>query len=907
MSHNATPRLRAVLLTGLFLLLYTTIVSAQQRVQGTVLDKDTGEPLVGAAVAIPGTTTGTVTDIDGNFTLNVEALPVELQVSYLGYVSQSVSARTSMVGRVLLPSDSKTLDDVVVTQSIAVDRKTPVALSSIDPVIIDEKLGNQEFPEVLKSTPGVYATKAGGGFGDSKINMRGFQAANVAVMVNGIPMNDMGWGGVYWSNWAGLSDVTRSMQTQRGLGASKVSSPSVGGSINIVTKGLEAKQGGTVSIAFGNDGYKKIVASFSTGMNDKGWAVTGLLAKNWGSYQPQGTEYDAYNWFVNIAKRLNDRHQISLTAFGAPQWHNQRSNYDGLTIVGWQKVKDYMKSGSEYNYNPTFGYGKGGERKNANYNKYHKPQIALNHQFQISSTQSLSSVVYCSLGRGFGNKGLGSNSTYANKWYGASNGTLNMDFRKADGTFAYDEIQELNEQSDHGSDMAMSVSTNDHTWIGLLSSYNNEINDNFTVSGGVDFRYYKGVHTNKLTDLYNGDYFVDYYRKNVKASLNSAAADPEFAGQKLHTGDVVYRDYDGYTVQVGLFAQVEYTVRNINVFVAGSVSNTDYWRYDRFYYDKDHAKSDKVNFWGGTIKGGANFNLGAYNNVFFNAGFISRAPFFSGGAFLSSTVSNETNPDAVNEKIASVEVGYGFKNPIFKANLNLYYTKWMNKTNSKRGDLTLKDGTADTWYFNLEGLDARHMGIEVEAKVMPTKWFEASAMFSIGNWVWDCNPVGYFYNSAGEPIKGSTGELASGSKADDHARMELKLDKVKVGGSAQTTAAVGIKFVPMKGLRVGGDWNLFARNYADWSFSSSDITFNGVKEYESPWRIPSGNTIDLSAGYSLKILDKVGVAFSGKVNNLLGAEYICDAVDGADHDWKTAYRVFYGFGRSYSVGMKVTF
>ena len=62
-------------------------------------------------------------------------------------------------------------------------------------------------------------------------------------MVNGVPVNDMEWGGVYWSNWAGLAVVTRTMQTQRGLGASKVSSPSVGGSINIITKAHEAKKG----------------------------------------------------------------------------------------------------------------------------------------------------------------------------------------------------------------------------------------------------------------------------------------------------------------------------------------------------------------------------------------------------------------------------------------------------------------------------------------------------------------------------------------------------------------------------------------------------------------------------------------------------------------------------------------
>lgn len=128
------------------------------------------------------------------------------------------------------------------------------------------KLGNQEFPEVLKTTPGVWATKDGGGYGDSKINMRGFQAANVAVMINGVPVNDMEWGGVYWSNWAGLSDVTSSMQTQRGLGASIVSTPSVGGTINIITKSLDAKKGGSVWYGMGNDGLHQEGVSFSTGL-----------------------------------------------------------------------------------------------------------------------------------------------------------------------------------------------------------------------------------------------------------------------------------------------------------------------------------------------------------------------------------------------------------------------------------------------------------------------------------------------------------------------------------------------------------------------------------------------------------------------------------------------------------------
>ena len=60
------------------------------------------------------------------------------------------------------------------------------------------------------------------------------------------------------------------------------------------------------------------------------------------------------------------------------------------------------------------------------------------------------------------------------------------------------------------------------------------------------------------------------------------------------------------------------------------------------------------------LKGGLNYNLTENHNLFANVGYISRAPFFSGGAFLQSTTSNLTNPDAVNEKVFSAELGLWF-------------------------------------------------------------------------------------------------------------------------------------------------------------------------------------------------------------------------------------------------------
>mgnify|MGYP000759473918 FL=1 len=668
-------------MTAALILFGVSAAVAQSAVTGKIVD-ETGAPLIGASVTVPGTSQGVSTDVDGNFTLKTDAK--EIEISYVGYVptKKPVTGPNARLGIIQMEPDAVALQDVIVMQSVAVQRKTPVAVSTVNAEEISYKLGGQEFPEILKSTPGVYVTKDGGGFGDSKINMRGFQAANVAVMVNGVPVNDMEWGGVYWSNWAGLSDVTRSMQTQRGLGASKISSPSVGGSVNIVTNGIEAKQGGTFSFGVGNDGLYSLSFSLSTGLTKSGWALSVLGAKRWGDGYIQGTNFEGYNWFVNISKRINDRHQLSLTAFGAPQKHAQRHALDdGLKIEEWQKAKNFMGEKDMYRYNAEYGFDKNGRQRYSHFNEYHKPQISLNHQWQIDYKSSLSTALYMSIGRGSGYSGQGRTSADRNMWKGTNYGVLNTTFRNPDGTFAYDKIQEMNAASPDGSRMIMSKSNNNHMWYGLLSTYTNQISKSLELSAGIDVRYYIGEHNNEIIDLYDGKYFIDdSSRANVKPEQNAAAADPNWVYEKLQVGDKVYRDYDGHVHQEGVFAQLEWTKKNLNAFVSGSVSNTGYWRYDRFYYDAAHAESEHVNFIGYTVKGGANYNINEKHNVFANLGYISRAPFFSGGAFLQSTTSNVKNPDPLNEKVFSAEIGYGFRSGILSVNLNGYYTLWMDKS-----------------------------------------------------------------------------------------------------------------------------------------------------------------------------------------------------------------------------------
>jgi len=333
-----------LLLVALFFA--TATVFGQTKLTGTVVD-ETNEPLPSASVVVKGTTNGTSTDFDGKFTLSSNASSGVVIISFVGYKNKEVTFSSSKtnLGTIKLEEDGSILDEIIVTAtSFAIDRKTPVAVSTLRAADIERKLGTQEFPEILKSTPGVYATKTGGGFGDSRITLRGFNSENVAVMINGVPVNDMENGRVYWSNWAGLSDVTSAMQVQRGLGASKVAVPSIGGTINILSKTTDVTKGGSISMTHGNDGYQKIGATVSTGLMDNGFAATIALSKVSGEGYVDGAQFSGYNYFVNFSKQLNDSHKLSFTAFGAPQRHGQRQNRS--------TIETYRNAESGIKFNP---------------------------------------------------------------------------------------------------------------------------------------------------------------------------------------------------------------------------------------------------------------------------------------------------------------------------------------------------------------------------------------------------------------------------------------------------------------------------------------------------------------------------------------------------------------------------
>jgi iron complex outermembrane recepter protein len=860
----------------------TVFSYAQTTLKGKIIDSKTTEPVIGATIVIDGSATGTTSSLDGDFTLKTnESGDKKIKVTFLGYSPKEMDVQLKGdvldLGNIKLENGAIGLNEVNIIASMAIDRKTPVAVSSISRNYIEDKLGNQEFPQILKQTPGIYATNQGGAFGDSRVNVRGFDTRNTAVMINGVPVNDMENGTVYWSNWAGLSDVSRSIQVQRGLGASKLAVPSVGGTINIVTNTTDAEKGGSVSTTVGNDNMIKYGFMLSTGLNKNNWASTISLSKNTGNGYADATQYEAYSYFLNLSKKINEKHTIAFTVFGAPQWHNQRS-YE-IAVSQFEKYNSIR-------YNDQWGY-KNGQQFNVKKNYFHKPQAILNHFWNINENTSLNTAIYASIGNG-----------------GGTGAATTITDRTNDGLLNIDKVVSANAANGLlGSSNIIKSSRNDHLWYGIISTIQHTMG-HLNLSAGIDARGYRGKHYQTVDDLMGGQFYID---KNTTSS-----GDVNNPNKVAGLGDKVGYHNDGIVRWYGGFVQAEYTLSDkLTVTAVGSLSNKWYQRVDYNRYFSDDMKTKLANdpslqqqytttltksvydqawsssrnsqvadIFGYNVRGGANYNLTATQNVFFNTGYIERQPDFN--AVYPNNL-NLKNGKVKNEKIFGAEVGYGFRSPYLTANINLYNTAWNNKT-----IVISQTSNGVTYYANLSGVDALHKGIELDFTAKPFEKLKLNGSISLEDNRWkDVKDSAKIYDENQNPIG---------------TPFKLYLKDVHVGNSAQTILAFGADYNLMKGLWMGVNYNYFDRLYGNF------VPENRKTNIGDAWKMPSYGLVDMNMKYDFNI-GATNATLRLNAYNILNTRYFSEGTD-ADMSQPGAKMnavVWYGLGTTWSVGLTVRF
>ena len=175
---------------------HSTMQQKQRTIKGTVSD-EYGEPLIGVSVLVQGTTTGTITDIDGNYTLEILNDEAVLEFSYIGYQKISLRVAGASSFNIIMKEDAQQLNEVVVT-AMGIERKEKSLTYATQQVKGDElmKVQDANFVNALSGkASGVTITpSAGGAGGASKILLRGNKSIlgnnSPLIVIDGVPMTN---------------------------------------------------------------------------------------------------------------------------------------------------------------------------------------------------------------------------------------------------------------------------------------------------------------------------------------------------------------------------------------------------------------------------------------------------------------------------------------------------------------------------------------------------------------------------------------------------------------------------------------------------------------------------------------------------------------------------------------------
>lgn len=941
---------KSKLYLSLLALILPMALMAQATITGSVTSDD-GAALAGANVVVEGTSLGAAADAGGSYNINgVPAGNFTVTASFVGYESSSSSVSVPASGSVTvnfsLSSGAIELSGLEVLASRAT-RNTPVAYTNVVKEEMEFRLGSQDIPMILNTTPSVYATQQGGGAGDARINVRGFNQRNVAVMINGVPQNDMENGWVYWSNWDGVGDATSSIQMQRGLSAVNLATPSIGGTMNIITDPTALSRGGRFKTEVGDGSFLKATFNYNTGLINDNMAFSTTIVRKVGDGVIDKTWTDAWAYYFGASYQMSDANRFELYAIGAPQRHGQNlykqnlgaydadfaasiEGYDAVAVSDTGQFLDHGEAGGvgfgrtfNQNWAPINASYEGQQywymygantvaRHDPNFlnereNFFHKPLVNLNHYLTLSDNMRLSTILYWSGGSGGGTGTYGKIPTmdadgnlgdddykfYYGRGPWVRDWNTLIDYNSGDEDTVYVDKTALARTHGAGNNQSVGIlrnSINRQNTYGVISKLNFDMSDALKLQFGIDFRTAGIEHAREVRDLMGGDYYVDF-------------ADDNFAaGKEVGLGDIIAYHNETTVDWLGFFGQGNYTSGAISAYGMVGMSTIAYTYQDHFTVADEVIEADAIS--ATQFKGGAMFDINDDMSVFANFGIVEKPPIMDNVIYFDGTVAS----DPANEKFQSLEAGVNYSAGNMAVKASYYMTDWIDR-NMTKAVSSGQGSSGDTDVIFLSGVNQNHSGIEVEASAQLMSMLRIDAAVSIGDWQFTGDASGDYQEDEFDENGNVTGQTTT--------PYDYALDGLYVGDMPQTAYVVGITLTPIPGLRAQVLYNMYENNYSDWGpddreYDSTDP--EDVPDTEQVWKAPGYSKMDIHISYDLPEIAGLQLQAFAHLFNATDEVYVQDAVDnsqynsygGTSHDADNA-EVFLGAPRYFNAGLTVSF
>ena len=865
-----------ILLLGMFMI--TTAFAQQTIIKGSVKDAATNQPIPDVTITIENTSFSTKTNANGefSFTRNIPLGEQVLNVSKAGYIT----ARYPIV-----VNEGSTVD--ISDMSLKIDVSDSVDLFTItlsDDELNDDFSGADNISGLLQSSRDVFLRTAAFEFGQSFFRVRGLDSENGTVLINGIEMNKMFNGRPQWSNWGGMNDVLRNQEFTNGIPPSAYNFGGVLGTTNINVRASQYRKGGRITYSSSNRSYtNRLMASYSSGVVEGGWAYSLSIGRRWGDEGFQdGTFYDANSFFASVEKQLGDNHSLNLTGIYAP-------NRRGKSSPNTQEIYD-LKG---IKYNEFWGW-QDDEKRNSRVRRTEEPIIMLNHYWDINDRTTLNTNFALQFGE-LGNSRLdfpgGANPSpgYYQKlpsyWLADNDGP---DYTNAylyeqefinNGQINWNDIYDANLTNNAAGSYAAYIlfeDRSDDTQFTANTILNTEINDNVTLIGSLNYRSLKSENFAEITDMLGST--TGYL--NVDA-FDGYQFDLQNPDQVVGEGDKFRYNFNLHADVLSAHAQALFKYKKIDFYVAGSFTNTQYQREGLYQHeafpDNSLGNGRKLKFNGLGAKAGFTYKLTGKHLFDVNAAYIAKAPSlrntFSNSRENHNVVGDISGIDITEEKISSFDASYIFRSPIVKARLTGYYTTSQdaNEISFFFADGIGGDNTAFVQEI-LQGVDKKYFGGELGIEAQVTTTIKLKGAASVGQFTYDNNPN----------LLLTSDDLDNGFENFG----EANLKDYKLAGGPQRAFSVGFEYRDPEYWWFGATANMFSNTYLDISplirtrnfYTDSDgLPFNDydpdlARELLKQEEFDDYLTVNAIGGKSWKIGDYF-VGFFASINNILDKEY----------------------------------
>ena len=708
------------------------------------------------------------------------------------------------------------------TTAVANAPQLPVFTLTTDD--LDGALGNQDISGILQSSRDVFTAVAGFNFGQARFRIRGYDSENTLISINGVLVNDLETGYASWSNWGGLNDVTRWSQVRTGIGASRVNFGGIGGATDMNIQASALRKGVRATYASANRAYRnRVMVTGSTGMMANGWAFSFSGSRRWADEgYVEGTSFNAYSYFLAAEKRINDKHTISFSGFGAPIVQGRQ----GIAVQ-----ETYDLTGSSY-YNPNWGW-QDGKKRNAKMSFDHKPMLMLTHTFRTSEKAKLMTSAYYTFGRD-GLSGMNwfdakdprpDYYRYLPSYYNEQDHDLYPGRVQAWANdpntrqINWDQLYFANSKNLYSVENANGVAGNtitgarskyiieelraDPARYGVNSVWDKELENNVHVTVGASFHKQRTHYFKTVEDLLGGDFWVDIDQFADRDFNDSTISQNDLStpNKVVREGDEFGWDYELHTRYANAFAQVEKKWQKLEGYVGLDLSQTSFWRVGnvrngRFPTTSEGA-SEKQNFTGAGVKTGAIYKITGRHFLSANAAYIVRPP-STNVSYLSPRVRPAVIPGLQAESVVTTDLSYVVRFPRVKGRATAYYSRLMNQAWNRS---YYHDVFQTIVNYAMTGVDQEHKGVELGVEANLTSTWALTLVYAGGQYTYASRPTA----------------IVTRNNSDEIFAQDRKIywEGYRVGGMPQSAASVGLKYSSPKYWFAGFNANWFGNIYLD--------------------------------------------------------------------------------------------